>query len=142
MRQDKTLTSLDLRSRVTQLIMGGPTGRSVPFGPPSHRRAISQYGRRLANRILTDQGRVTVTSAPADRGAFKTPTLREISRTAPYMHDGSLMSLPQVIDYYDTGGAKNPSLDPKLRALHLSSMEKADLGAFLNSQTGRIHEGR
>jgi hypothetical protein len=65
-----------------------------------------------------------------------------ISRTAPYMHDGSLMSLPQVIEYYDTGGAKNPSLDPKLRALHLSSMEKADLAAFLNSLTGRIQDGR
>jgi cytochrome c peroxidase len=92
--------------------------------------------------VLTDEGRAGVTSAPADRGAFKTPTLREISRTAPYMHDGSLMSLPQVIEYYDTGGAKNPSLDPKLRVLHLSPTEKADLAAFLNSLTGRIHEGR
>jgi cytochrome c peroxidase len=92
--------------------------------------------------VLTDDGRAAVTGAPADRGAFKTPTLREISRTAPYMHDGSLMSLHQVIEYYDTGGASNPSLDPKLRALHLSSMEKADLAAFLNSLTGRIHEGR
>lgn len=92
--------------------------------------------------VLTDPGRGGLTSGPADRGAFKTPTLREISRTAPYMHDGSLMSLPQVIEYYDTGGAKNPSLDPKLRALHLSPMEKADLAAFLNSLTGRIQNGR
>jgi len=92
--------------------------------------------------VLTDEGRAGVTSAPADRGAFKTPTLREISRTAPYMHDGSLMSLHEVIEYYDTGGAKNPSLDPKLRTLHLSPMEKADLAAFLDSLTGRIHEGR
>ena len=58
------------------------------------------------------------------------------------MHDGSLMSLPQVIEYYDIGGAKNPSLDPKVRALHLSPLEKADLAAFLNSLTGRIEEGR
>ena len=92
--------------------------------------------------VLTDEGRAGVTSAPADRGAFKTPTLREISRTAPYMHDGSLMSLHEVIEYYDTGGAKSPSLDPKLRTLHLSPMEKADLAAFLDSLTGRIHEGR
>jgi cytochrome c peroxidase len=92
--------------------------------------------------VLSDQGRTGVTSAPADRGAFKTPTLREISRTAPYMHDGSLTSLSQVLEYYDGGGAKSPSLDPKLRALHLSSMEKTDLAAFLNSLTGRIHDGR
>ena len=92
--------------------------------------------------VLTDEGRAGVTSAPADRGAFKTPTLREISRTAPYMHNGSLLSLHQVIDYYDTGGANNPALDPKLRALHLSPMEKADLAAFLSSLTGQIQEGR
>jgi len=91
--------------------------------------------------VLTDQGRAGVTGAPADRGAFKTPTLREISRTAPYMHDGSLTSLPQVIEYYDAGGARNPSLDPKLRALHLSRLEKVDLAALLNSLTGRIREG-
>jgi cytochrome c peroxidase len=92
--------------------------------------------------VLTDEGRAAVTRAPADRGAFKTPTLREISRTAPYMHDGSLSSLAEVIEYYDTGGARNPALDPKLRALHLSPMEKSDLTAFLNSLTGRIQEGR
>ena len=92
--------------------------------------------------VLTDEGRAGVTSAPADRGAFKTPTLREISRTAPYMHDGSLATLPQVIEYYDTGGEKNPSLDPKLRPLHLSPLEKADLAAFLTSLTGRIQEGQ
>ena len=91
---------------------------------------------------LTDEGRAGVTHAAADRGAFKTPTLREISRTAPYMHDGSLMSLPQVIDYYDTGGAKNPFLAPELRPLHLSPLEKADLVAFLNSLAGRIQEGK
>jgi cytochrome c peroxidase len=92
--------------------------------------------------VVTDEGRAAVTGAPADRGAFKTPTLREISRTAPYMHDGSLISLREVIEYYDTGGAKNPSLDPKLRPLHLSATEKSDLAAFLNSLTGQIQEGR
>jgi cytochrome c peroxidase len=92
--------------------------------------------------VLTDQGRAGVTGAPADRGAFKTPTLREISRTAPYMHDGSLGTLNDVIEYYDGGGAKNPTLDPKLRALQLSPPEKADLAAFLASLTGRIQEGR
>jgi cytochrome c peroxidase len=91
--------------------------------------------------VLTDEGRAGVSGAPADRGAFKTPTLREISRTAPYMHDGSLTSLHQVIEYYDTGGATNLMLDPRLRALHLSAVEKADLEAFLNSLNGRIQDG-
>jgi cytochrome c peroxidase len=92
--------------------------------------------------VVTDEGRAGVTSAPADRGAFKTPTLREIARTAPYMHDGSLATLNDVIEYYDGGGAKNPTLDPRLRALHLSPVEKADVAAFLLSLTGQIQEGR
>ena len=61
---------------------------------------------------LTDAGRSAVTHAAADRGAFKTPTLREISRTAPYMHDGSLATLNDVIEYYDGGGARIPRSIP------------------------------
>jgi cytochrome c peroxidase len=91
---------------------------------------------------LTDEGRAGITRAPADRGAFKTPTLREIARTAPYMHDGGLATLNDVIDYYDTGGAKNPALDPQLKPLHLSAADKQDLLAFLRSLNGRIEEGR
>jgi cytochrome c peroxidase len=92
--------------------------------------------------VLTDEGRASVTGAPTDRGAFKTPTLREISRTAPYMHDGSLATLNDVIEYYDGGGANNPTLDSNLRPLKLSPTEKGDLAAFLTSLTGRIQEGR
>ena len=51
-----------------------------------------------------DEGRAAITGKPEDRGAFKTPTLREVARTAPYMHDGSLATLADVIDYYDRGG--------------------------------------
>jgi cytochrome c peroxidase len=92
--------------------------------------------------IPSDEGRAEVTGASADRGAFKTPTLREIWRTAPYMHDGSLATLNDVIEYYDGGGVKNPRLDPKLSALQLSPLEKADLAAFLKSLTGQIQSGR
>jgi cytochrome c peroxidase len=90
--------------------------------------------------VLTDEGRARVTKAPQDLGAFKTPTLREIARTAPYMHDGSFASLEQVIDYYDRGGQKNPGLDSRLRPLHLSASEKQDLLAFLRALTGRIQD--
>ena len=78
----------------------------------------------------------------AGKGDFKTPTLRETARTAPYMHDGSLKSLEQVVDFYSEGGRQNPSLDPAVQRLSLSSDEKRALVAFLRSLTGRIVEGR
>jgi cytochrome c peroxidase len=89
---------------------------------------------------LIDEGRFAVTHAAADRGAFKTPTLREISRTAPYMHDGSFSTLADVVEYYDSGGQKNPTLDPKLRPLHLTAEEKRDILAFLGALEGRIQK--
>jgi cytochrome c peroxidase len=67
--------------------------------------------------------------------------LREVSDTAPYMHDGSLASLEDVVDFYDQGGRQNPNLDPKLRRLHLTEEQKGALAAFLRSLTGRVREG-
>jgi cytochrome c peroxidase len=69
----------------------------------------------------------------AGRGEFKTPTLREVARTAPYMHDGSLATLEDVVDYYDRGGNRNPNLDSDLHPLHLTSDEKKNLIALLRS---------
>jgi cytochrome c peroxidase len=74
-------------------------------------------------------------------GTFKTPTLREVSRTAPYMHDGSLDTLQQVIEFYDGGGNANPALDPEIRPLRLTEGEKRALVAFLSSLTGTVQEG-
>jgi len=74
--------------------------------------------------------------AGAGQGRFKTPTLREIARTAPYMHDGSLVTLEEVIDYYDRGGNRNPGLDPELRPLRLTTAEKQSVIAFLRSLNG------
>ena len=65
-----------------------------------------------------------------------------LQRTAPYMHDGSLSTLEQVIEYYDRGGQRNPGLDTRLRPLHLSPAERQDLLAFLGSLAGRICDGR
>ena len=62
-----------------------------------------------------DPGRFTVTEVSEDIGKFKTPTLREIARTAPYMHDGSIATLEDVVDFYTDGGRQNPYLDPALR---------------------------
>jgi cytochrome c peroxidase len=74
----------------------------------------------------------------AGNGTFKTPTLREVARTAPYMHDGSMATLEDVVDFYDRGGKRNPSLDPELRPLGLTAPEKQELLTFLRSLSGTI----
>lgn len=83
-----------------------------------------------------DVGRYEITLDPADRWKYRTPTLRNVALTGPYMHDGSLESLRQVVDFYDAGGIDNPDKDPRVRPLGLSAGEKADLIAFLKSLTG------
>lgn len=90
---------------------------------------------------FVDDGRFLVTGRPRDRGAFKTPTLRDVALTAPYMHDGSLTTLERVIDDYDRGGTPNPYLDPEIRKLNLSDGEKDALAAFLRTLNGAIQEG-
>ena len=72
----------------------------------------------------------------AGHGDFKTATLREIARTAPYMHDGSLATLEDVVEYYDRGGNRNSGLDPEIKPLHLSPEEKRALAAFLRCLNG------
>ncbi|MBI1745482.1 MAG: cytochrome-c peroxidase [Acidobacteria bacterium] len=83
-----------------------------------------------------DLGRYAVTRKEEDKGKFKTPTLREIEKTGPYMHDGSLRTLEEVIDFYDRGGNKNPNLDFEMRPLKLTPQEKRDLLEFLRSLSG------
>ncbi|HEY6272773.1 MAG TPA: cytochrome c peroxidase [Terriglobales bacterium] len=82
---------------------------------------------------LRDEGRASVDGKVYHNGAFKTPTLREIARRGPYMHDGSLATLEDVIDYYDRGGNQNPYLDENIVPLHLSDAEKRALLAFLRT---------
>lgn len=78
-----------------------------------------------------DLGRFGVTGHERDRGAFKTPTLRELARTAPYMHDGSLPTLSAVVDFYSEGGRANPFQDREVRPLRFTDDEKRHLVAFL-----------
>jgi len=84
-----------------------------------------------------DQGLIDVTHRAADMGKFRVPTLRNVALTAPYMHDGSVASLEQVIDHYARGGRKSPYQDSRIRPLALSQTERADLVAFLRSLTDR-----
>jgi cytochrome c peroxidase len=83
-----------------------------------------------------DLGRYTVTKDPKDWGAFKTPTLREVEHTAPYMHDGSLKTLAEVVDFYDKGGNPNKNLDEKMKKLSLTDVEKKDLVEFMKALSG------
>ena len=83
-----------------------------------------------------DLGRYYVTKVEKDKGAFKTPTLRSIAQTAPYMHDGVFKTLGEVLDFLNTGGGKNPNLSPLMKVLNLTPQEKADLIAFLKALTG------
>lgn len=85
----------------------------------------------------SDEGRYAVTKRPSDFGAFKTPTLREIEHTAPYMHDGSLKTLEEVVEFYNKGGKPNKNLDELMRTLNLTDAEKADLVAFLKALSGK-----
>lgn len=86
-------------------------------------------------------GRYAVTGNINDLGKFKTPSLRNVALTAPYMHDGRFTTLEEVIDHYDSGVMSNVNLDPifskpnHLNGLHLSAQEKADLVAFLEALT-------
>jgi cytochrome c peroxidase len=87
---------------------------------------------------VAEEGRMQVTGEDADRGRFKTPTLRALVHTAPYMHDGSLASLEEVVEYYRRGGNPHPQLDPRLVALQISDQEAASLVAFLRVLSRRL----
>jgi cytochrome c peroxidase len=89
-----------------------------------------------ASGEMTDLGRYEQTHSDADRGSFRTPGLRNVTLTAPYMHDGSLKTLKDVVDFYAGGGTSNPQLDPEIHELKLSGQERADLVEFLESLTG------
>lgn len=83
-----------------------------------------------------DLGRYDVTHKDQDKGAFKTPTLREVTKSYPYMHNGSIKSLEAVIEYYDKGGIPNPNLHPRMKPLGLTKMEKDHLLSFLKALEG------
>lgn len=86
---------------------------------------------------FADLGRYAVTGMERDLGAFRTPSLRNVARTGPYMHDGSLATLEDVVAFYDAGGRPNPNLSPLIRPLFLSDYERAALVGFLRALTDR-----
>ena len=96
---------------------------------------VNDYKSLFTEKELSELGRFNVTQLPSDIGKFKITTLRNIALTAPYMHDGSMETLEEVVEFYDQGGLSNPFLDPSMFPLGLTVQEKADLVKFLNALT-------
>ncbi|MDE3040698.1 MAG: c-type cytochrome [Nitrospirota bacterium] len=96
-----------------------------------HNLGVPQVG-----PLKEDLGRYDVTKAEKDKAAFKTPTLRSIVETAPYMHDGAFKTPEEVVEFLNAGGGANPNLSTLVKPLNLTPEEKADLVAFLKALTG------
>lgn len=91
------------------------------------------------DKAKPDLGRHDQTKSDTDKGAFKTPTLRNIVETAPFMHDGSEATLRHVVQFYNKGGVPNPTLSKEIKPLNLSDKEVDDVVAFLESLTGDVN---
>lgn len=91
-------------------------------------------------RISADYGRELITKSAEDRFKFKTPSLREIDETAPYMHNGAFVTLEEVVSFYNKGAGKIPNKDPLLKPLGLTQQEQTDLVAFLEALSGDLIE--
>jgi cytochrome c peroxidase len=93
------------------------------------------------DRNSVDIGRYSVEKHPGTVGGFKTPTLREIARTVPYMHDGRFATLEEVVDFYDQGGIMNPHLSNLIIPLGLTAQEKQDLVEYMRALSGEGWQG-
>lgn len=96
----------------------------------------SKHLQSLDSRKPGDLGYYEISQNPADRWAYKTPSLRNVALSAPYMHNGSLATLTDVVTFYNQGGVANENLSPLIKPLHLSDAEIAELVAFLQALTG------
>jgi len=113
-----------------QLFRGKGNCTACHVGPNFTDERLHNTGVAWRDGQLNDAG--------GGEGRFKTPTLREAARTAPYMHDGSVPTLEAVVDFYTDGGRSNPSIDPEIHPLRLSTEEKQALVAFLKSLSGVV----
>jgi cytochrome c peroxidase len=127
-------TGVGFQASMGQAIPGAT--RRVQVSPGRFLEVDARIVAEVSGPVPGDLGRYEVTRDPADRWKYRTPSLRNVALTAPYMHDGSLASLADVVAFYDRGGAPNPGLDPRVRPLGLSQQERADLVAFLESLSG------
>ena len=113
-----------------------PATRTIQIAPGVQVAVKTESYAASAEKPPNDLGRYEVTQDPADRWRYRTPGLRNVALTAPYMHDGSLATLSDVVEFYDRGGIPNPTLDPLMAPLSLTERERKDLVHFLEALTG------
>ena len=133
------LTALELKG--LQVFRGKGNCTACHVGPNFTDERFHNTGVAWRNGKFSDEGHAVVSTKDADRGAFKTPTLREVARTSPYMHDGSITTLEEVVDFYDRGGRPNLHLDPEMQPRQFTADEKTALVAFLQVLSGEVREG-
>lgn len=126
--------------RGLQIFRGKGNCIACHVGPTFTDEKFHNTGIAFLDTTLPDWGRYTVTKIEKEKGAFKTPTLRNISLTAPYMHNGVFASLEDVVEFYDKGGILNTYLDEEIHQLKLTKEEKEDLIEFLRSLRGEAPE--
>jgi len=113
-----------------------PETHQIQLAPGLSVALESQSIAQVAADRPVDLGLYEITQNPADRWKYKTPSLRNVALTAPYMHDGSLATLRDVVNFYNAGGEPNETLDPRIRTLDLTDEEIGSLLAFLSTLTG------
>ncbi|WP_017365272.1 cytochrome c peroxidase [Methylococcus capsulatus] len=113
-----------------------PAARRVQVAPGVSFEVDAKTFAQVAEPVPGDLGRYEITQNPADRWKYRTPTLRNVALTAPYMHNGVFASLREVVEFYNRGGEPNENLDPLIRPLGLSAQEVDALVEFLSSLTG------
>jgi len=113
-----------------------PEQRQVWVAPGRQLTVDGNVVAEASEKKPNDLGYYEITENPDDRWKYKTPTLRNIALTAPYMHNGSLSTLREVIEFYNNGGVKNELLDPFIQTLNLSNTEIDNLVKFLHTLTG------
>lgn len=142
-RREAVFTAQEQRGR--DIFFDAGQAKGIPFSECSHCHAdplftTLEYFNNGIEKVKSladfpDMGRGAVTGLPSDRGKFKTPTLRNITLTAPYMHDGRFATLDEVLDHYISGGHFADNLNPNVRKLRLTTRDKQDLIAFLKTLT-------
>jgi cytochrome c peroxidase len=136
--------ALTKEQREGMALFDGKAGCSACHVPPLFiDNRFHALGVPQAGPLAEDPGRFAVTGDEMDRGAFRTPTLRNVTLTAPYMHDGVLATLDDVIAFYDGGGGTVPGRSgPEIGPLHLSQRERKALLAYLEALTGPAGDTR
>ena len=120
----------------TEAMQTTPEKHRVQLAPGIFAEVDAEIVDSVSEKTVNDLGRYAVTLDPRDRWKYRTPSLRNITLTAPYMHNGAIDTLQQVVTFYNQGGVRNPELDSAIKPLKLDAAEQTDLVAFLRALTG------